>query len=223
MDDGEYLVTTEDNAQKTRYLNFNMKFDTDVWAEWAESNGIDGRAINFVLKNPEVVVGTRDHDDKQNKLKKANIRLWTKFFDTISGIENFESQLGKVMLIGGSSIPEEHMVLFSHFVQNKLDKLPTPLEMLDGEEKKTLKELRSLIGTGDKRRNDISSILSKRLMNYCAANEKDLTKAQIERFAVILESDIFAKDIVHLAARKIVSIQKLKHIIHRSELIKHVY
>ncbi len=179
--------------------------------------------INFILKNPEVVIGTKDHDEKGNKLKKANIRLWTKFFDTISGIENFEGQLGRVMLIGGSSIPQEHMLLFSQFVTNKLDRLLAPSDMLNGDEKKVLKELKSIIGTGNTRRNDLASILSKRLMNYCVANEKDLTKDQVERFAVILESEVFTKDIVHLVARKIVSIQKLKQLIHRPKFTEFVY
>jgi len=222
-DDGEYLVSTQDAAHKTRYLNFHMKFDVDTWAEWAEANKIDGRCINFILKNTEVVVGTKDHDDKGNKLKKANIRLWTKFFDTISGITDFHNKLGQVMLIGGSSIPQEHMLLFSQFVQNKLDKLLSPIEMLDGDEKKVIKELKSIVGDGNKRRNDLASILSKRLMNYAAANEKDLSPAQIERFAILLESEIFTKDIVHLVCRKVVSIQKLKKIIHRPKLIELTY
>lgn len=179
--------------------------------------------INFILKNTEVVVGTKDHDEKGQKLKKANIRLWTKFFDTISGISDFHNKLGEVMLIGGSSIPQEHMLLFSQFVQNKLDKLPTPVDMLDGDEKKVLKELRSIVGDGNKRRNDLASILSKRLMNYAAANEKDLTKDQIERFAIILEAEVFTKDIIHLVCRKIVSIGRLKTIIHRPKLIELTY
>lgn len=220
-DNGEYFVSSQDSAHQTRYLNFHMKFDTDTWAEWSEANGIDGRCINFILKNPEVVTSSKDFDEKGSKLKKANIRLWTKFFDTISGIENFETQLGKVMLIGGSSIPQEHMLLFSQFVQNKLDKLLSPQMMLDGDEKKVLKELKSIIGTGNARRNDLASILSKRLMNYCAANEKDLTKDQVERFAIILESEVFTKDIVHLVARKIVSIQKLKQLIHRPKMVEY--
>jgi len=222
-DDGEYLVSTQDAAHKTRYLNFNMKFDTDTWAEWAEGNGIDGRCINFILKNPEVVTGKGDFDEKGGKYVKANIRLWTKFFDTISGIADFHSKLGQVMLIGGSSIPQEHMLLFSQFIQNKLDKLLSPTEMLNGDEKKILKELKVIVGTGDNRRNDLSSILSKRLMNYCAANEKDLTKDQVERFAIILESEIFTKDIIHLVSRKIVSIQSLKKIIHRPKFVELTY
>lgn len=219
-DDGEYMVTTEDQAQKTRYLNFFMKFDVDVWSEWAEKEGVDGRCINFILKNPEVVTGTRDVDNKGNKLKKANIRIWTKFFDTISGIANFEQQLGKVMLMGSGSIPEEHMLLFSQFVQNKLDKLISPTEMLNGKSKEVIKKLTEITGTKEKKRNDLASILSKRLINYCIANEKDLTDNQVENFALILESDVFTKDITHLLMRKVVQVQKLKPITHRPKLME---
>lgn len=175
--------------------------------------------INFILKNSEIISGTNDFNEKGNKLKKANIRLWTKFFDTISGIPNFESALGQVMLIGGKSLPQEHMVLFSTFVQNKLDKLLTPTEMLDGDEKKIFKELKGLVGEGDKKRADIASILCKRLMNYCAANEKELTKDQVERFASILESELFTRDLIHLTLRKIVQFQSLKKLIQRPKLL----
>lgn len=218
-DDGEYFVSTQDTAHATRYLNFHMKFDVDTWAMWAEGANIDSRCINFLLKNPEIVTGTKDFDDKGQKLKKANVRLWTKFFDTISGIPDFQNSLGRVMLMGGGSIPQEHMLLFSQFINQKLDKLLTPTEMLNGDEKKVIKELQDLIGKGDKKRQDLSSILSKRLMNYCVANESELTKDNVERFAKILEADIFAKDIIHLITRKLVNIQKLKTLIHRPKLL----
>ena len=44
-----------DNAQKTRYISFELGFDKDVWARWAEKEGIDGRFINFVLSYPEIM------------------------------------------------------------------------------------------------------------------------------------------------------------------------
>ena len=39
-----YNVSALDTAQKTRLINFNVAFDTDVWAKWAENNEIDTRA-----------------------------------------------------------------------------------------------------------------------------------------------------------------------------------
>jgi len=46
-DNGDYLVNSIDNAQKTRFISVNLKFDMDCWAKWAEQNDVDGRCINL--------------------------------------------------------------------------------------------------------------------------------------------------------------------------------
>ena len=43
-DDGQFSVTSLDNAQKTRFINFNLKLNIEDWAKWAEEAEIDGRA-----------------------------------------------------------------------------------------------------------------------------------------------------------------------------------
>lgn len=44
-----------DIAQKTRFISVNLKFEVDIWAKWAEKDGIDGRCINFLMMHPELV------------------------------------------------------------------------------------------------------------------------------------------------------------------------
>jgi MoxR-like ATPase len=34
-DNGDYLVNSIDNAQKTRFISVNLKFDIDCWGKWA--------------------------------------------------------------------------------------------------------------------------------------------------------------------------------------------
>ncbi|MBK7819401.1 MAG: hypothetical protein IPJ60_19070 [Sphingobacteriaceae bacterium] len=59
QDDGNYLVQSIDVAQRTRFISVNLKSDVEVWAKWAETQGIDGRCINFLLMHPELItVGT---------------------------------------------------------------------------------------------------------------------------------------------------------------------
>ena len=53
-DNGDYMVNSVDSAQKTRYVTANLKFDVNVWAQWAEGAGIDTRCINFLLTTPGV-------------------------------------------------------------------------------------------------------------------------------------------------------------------------
>lgn len=209
-DNGDYLVTATDDAQKTRYLQVSMKFDLDSWLEWAESYGLEGKAINFIMKNPEVVQGIKDIDGDGNKIIKGNIRLWTKYFDTIGNIKDWKENLDLIMNLGGN-LPEEHLLFFVQFVENKLDKLPQPKQLLDNAETWVLNELTSLIGKDESiRRQDLAAILIKRLVNYLVVNEKDMKSSDIERTAVILESELFSKDLVQLGMRKLVNTNKFK-------------
>ena len=41
-DNGEYLVNSIDNAQRTRFITVDLKFDIKCWCVWAEENQIDG-------------------------------------------------------------------------------------------------------------------------------------------------------------------------------------
>ena len=40
-DDGSYNVTDIDAAAKSRYITFDMKWEHEIWAEWAEKVKID--------------------------------------------------------------------------------------------------------------------------------------------------------------------------------------
>ena len=94
-DNGEYQVTSLDDAQKTRFISTEVKFDASVWARWAEKVNIDGRCINFLLMNPEIVT------------QKVNPRSITTFFNSISSIQKFEDELPLINMIGDGSIGEE--------------------------------------------------------------------------------------------------------------------
>ena len=91
-DNGDYLVNSIDSAQKTRYITANLKFDVNVWAEWAENAGIDSRCINFLLLHPELVT------------QETNARSITTFFNAISSFDSFESNLAMVQMIGEGSV-----------------------------------------------------------------------------------------------------------------------
>ena len=79
-DNGDYMVNSVDSAQKTRYITANLKFDVNVWARWAEQEGIDTRCINFLLMHPELVT------------QETNARSITTFFNAISSIEDFDER-----------------------------------------------------------------------------------------------------------------------------------
>lgn len=189
--------------------------------------------INFILKHPEVVQGTKDKetDDKGNKLIKANIRLWTKYFDSLSGIKDFEDADSFVLLMNlGTCLPNEHMQLFAQFIKQKLDKLPTPAEIITHKNEKTLEaELKTLVGkgTGKSFRADIASILCKRVVNFCLYNEDFFRDAKegkdrVKRVGDVLFAwELFGKDLVQLAARKLVKMNHMKALMTNQKFLDH--
>lgn len=156
-DDGFYNVVDQDPAQKSRMLNVEVKWDAKIWADWAEKNKIDGRAINFVLLNPEIV----------GKDRSINPRSITLFFNSIKSIPNFEAQLDLIQCLGEGSLGVEATTLFTTFILNKLDKLITPEEILDTTVKFEVIEgkLNELIN-GKTYRADIANTLVTRLTNH---------------------------------------------------------
>ena len=163
-DNGDYSVSTLDNAQKTRYMSFSVDFDIDVWAKWAEFEGLDSRTINFALSNPEIF-------KKQGGVQTVNARSYTTFANTIAGFKDFSTRetLSKILNIASGCFTNENNTvgtLFTAFIANKLDKLTSPKEMLlTGWD--TLKvELQNCLYDGNNYRADIANVLSTRFLNY---------------------------------------------------------
>jgi len=198
-DNGEYSVNSIDSAQRTRFISFNLIFNKDCWARWAEGQGIDGRCINFLLKHSEVIKG------------EVNSRSITNFFNSISSLKDFNDteSLSLIQDMGEGSIGSEVTILFTTFIHNKLDKLISPEEIFDPKEKDDdiVKKIKGVVGTGDKYRADIASILSTRIINYSViqAQHKKVDKGFIGRLASIIKTESLSSDISFFVARQIYS------------------
>ena len=200
-DNGDYMVNSVDSAQKTRYVTANLKFDVNVWAQWAEGAGIDSRCINFLLLHPELVT------------QETNARSITTFFNSISSFESFEDNLSMIQMIGEGSVGDAFASMFTTFINNKLDKLVTPKDLLthDGEQY-IFNELRSCIGKDDTYRADIASTLATRLVNYAVVYSQDNTINQkvTDRLKALNTKDYFTNDLKYLIVRTIFNGNKKK-------------
>ena len=212
-DNGDYMVNSVDSAQKTRYITANLKFDVNVWAKWAEEAGIDTRCINFLLLHPELVT------------QETNARSITTFFNAISSFDNFEDNLSTIQMIGEGSVGDAFASMFTTFINNKLDKLVTPKDLLTHDnEQHILGELRSCIGKDDSYRADIASTLSTRLANYAVVYSKENTINQkiTDRLIALCTKDYFTNDLKYLIVRTIFSgnKQKFNKMMMNPEIIK---
>jgi len=203
-DDGEesFNVSSGDSAQKSRYLTIKMKASVQDWARDFAEGKLHNSQINFLLKHPEIIEGSGT-DENGEELKKGNLRIWTKFFLSISGLcNNMSENWGKIFRIGQNSLPVEHLLMLNKFIEDKLDKLPPPEQLLTLKPEDAIKELKSVIGNGNKKRMDISSILSRRIMNYVLVKNKSLSKENVKTYAEILKSEYLSPDLVLLSLKK---------------------
>jgi len=201
-DDGNYNVTSLDGAQKTRFITVNFKFDVEVWAKWAEKHGVDSRCINFMLLHPEMV-----KDD-------TNPRSVMTFFNSISSIPDFMTQLPLIQMVGEGSVGPEFSTMFTTFINNKLDKLVTPKDvLLHDNEAYILGELRNCIGRDDNYRADIASILTTRIINFTInySESNSITKKVIDRLIKLsTDEDTFTTDLKYHLVKKILNGNKQK-------------
>lgn len=202
-DNGEYLVSSIDNAQKTRFITTYLKFDKQAWAQWAEENKIDSRCINFVLMHPEIIENG------------VNPRSITTFFNSISSLTNFDGDnLALVQMIGEGSVGQEVSILFTSWIANKLDKIISPEEILISSNSETvISKIKSLIYDGTNYRADIASLLSTRIVNYSVYYAKDnkIDDKIIDRLKnIIKQEDLFALDNQYVIIKGLIAGNKTK-------------
>lgn len=197
-DDGMYNVVDQDAAQKSRYLNVNLTFHKEIWAEWATQNNIDGRCINFILMNNEII---------KPDAPEINARSITLFFNAISSISNFESELELIQLLGEGSLGAEVTTMFTSFIHNKMDELITPEEMLDlnTSYKKIEAQIKNVVNTGTSYRADIAYVLTTRLLNHLEFKvpTEDITDLLIKRLEEIIISNTLGSDLKFVLGRKL--------------------
>ena len=200
-DDGTYNVTDIDAAAKSRYMTFDIKWEVDVWAEWAEQNKIDQRCINFMLMHPELVT------------QRVNPRSITTFFNGISSIPKFEESLPLIQMIGEGSVGVDFSSMFTMFINNKLDKIISPEDTLTKDEAYVMGALSNAVGRDDDFRADISSVIATRLINYSLvfANTKPVPAAMTQRLIKLTtDCDAFTDDLRYYIIKEIVNGNKVK-------------
>jgi len=202
-DNGDYLVNTIDVAQRTRFMSIVLKWNADRWAEWAEMNDIDTRCINFVLMYPEIVTA------------RVNPRSITTFFNCIHSIPDFDDQLPLIQNLGEGSIGSDAAILFTSFINNKMDKMITPKEILLGEHvTPVINAIKEIFKSGNDYRADLASIITTRIINYALvyAEKNSVSADVIERITTLIkEPDLFTDDLKYHLVKKIINGNKQKY------------
>ena len=209
---GTYLVNEIDSAQKTRFISVNMAFDKNSWAQWAESAGIDGRCINFVLLHPEIVKG-----------ESVNPRSLVTFFNAISSIKDFSSSLPLIQMIGEGCIGSDVTSMFVMFINNRLDKLVDPETIMHKDWNMMEQEVKACVGEQETYRADIASVLAHRTINYMIeyAKSNPIKPIYIDRIEKIAQNSLLGVDLNFVIVKELFqSSPKFKEMGLRQNLVK---
>jgi hypothetical protein len=148
--------------------------------------------------------------------KRVNPRSITTFFNSISSFDNFNNHLPMIQMIGEGSVGPEVATMFTMFINNRLDKLISPKEMvLDKDEVKVAERLMNAIAENgpESYRADIASLLTTRLVNWTVHYSKDnsITEEILNRIAFLVKHpDIFTDDLKYHIVKKILNGNKQK-------------
>jgi hypothetical protein len=175
----------------------------NVWARYAEKTGIDGRCINFLLLHPELL-------EKNTEL---NARTVTMFFNSLMSIPDFIAQLPLIQQLDEGTTSSDFTTMFTTFINNKLDKLVTPKDMLlHDNETYIIGEIRSCVGIGAQYRADIASVLATRLVNYTInyAENNTIDQKITNRLIRFATDELFTNDLKYIIIKKIINANKSK-------------
>lgn len=168
-DNGKYNVSSIDEAQKSRYMRFNIKFSKDAWARFAENSQLDSRGINFLLSYSDEIM-----KENEQHMHPVNARNYTMFINTISGIEDWSKTDSLELILqiaSGAFVDDKDNIigsLFTTFIANKLDKLISPEDLLLKPWEVVKPKIKDCVyDSNGNYRPDIAGILHTRLLNYC--------------------------------------------------------
>lgn len=189
-DDGEYNVSSFDDACSDRMFRYYIKADIESWAQWASNHKIKEECINFMIKVPEAL----------NSNDSPSLRMWTNFFNSISN-KNLRSNddLDLIYKLGLGSIGEEYTMMFKTFIDNNLDIIPSLNEIFSSKTKEqdAINKLKKAIIDKDTSgneimRTDIMGLLGLRIKTYL--RKENITDSEINRFVMIIENNIIPKE-----------------------------
>ena len=180
-DNGEYNVNSLDEAQRTRFMNFEVEFDANTWASWAERVNIDGRCINFALSYAHELF---DADDEGNRI--CNPRSFVMFANSISGITDWDKQenLEFINTIARGCFKDNGRFanMFAAFIRNKMHLIIQPKQMLISDWATVRQKLEdTLYDSTGQYRPDIASLLERRFSGYVDAWLDSADKTPIQK------------------------------------------
>ena len=207
-DNGEFNINSLDPAQRTRFMNYELEFNIDDWAKWAEGVELDSRAINFALQFSNELF------KPQNNVTIACPRSYVTFCKAISGIKDWKSDLKRILLVSKGCFDDQDNAvgrIFSVFINNELDKLISPKDIFEKSWDYAGRKITEAINKDGNYRASAASMMATRIVNYIDAyfDKPGYVSAPVmERLEEMFEHKSFPEDLLFFIVKSVVSRHK---------------
>jgi hypothetical protein len=166
-----------------------------TWVKWAKVNNIDNRCIDFVLTHPNLITGER-----------TTPRTLVQFFKNIQPITSWKDNLALIQLLGDATLDASTVASFIAYVQNDMQLLLTPEEILNSEdfENEVENRLQDLV-MGDAVRIDILATICTQLIQTVCVSTFKLNSLKLENLKAFIKLDFLPDDLRLTFAQDLVS------------------
>lgn len=89
-EDKDYQVSYLDDAQKTRFFNFNVEFDLEYYLDFLRNENFPEAFIDFTISNATEIFSYKAGDRKNGLL--STPRQWTKLFSSLYDLREYTSK-----------------------------------------------------------------------------------------------------------------------------------
>jgi hypothetical protein len=186
-DEQDYLVTSLDPAILTRIKSITLKHDAKQWSVWATGEGIDPRVISYVLKYPEMMIGS----ERTNPRTLAETGRAVKHITDVTtktAIQRFRMQ-------ASSLLDDDTVSSLIVFMQRDVELLVEPNQILDGEDW-IPKHIGKLM-EGKEKRVDVLGVICDRLFAHIVQKDTEATEKAVKNFQKFLTMKEVPEDMRH--------------------------
>ena len=194
-DDPDYMVTSMDEAMKSRMAIIEMIFDKSAWCQWAEINKLDSRVINFVHYYGELF--SSKTKDSSIKVSRIAPRSYTKLATMLGVIKDWKESIVYISKLAGSLIGAPDSVRLLSFIEGGLDKLVPVDDLIKLSKDDMAKKLHSIVGgyvsnpdgsDNVKYKTTIAAIYTERFISYMINNIDTIAVDQAKNIASLFSN-----------------------------------
>ena len=193
-DNGNFNVSTMDEALITRCSHLNINFDINSWVKWAHENNLHSSCIQFASSNKELMEGINKRSGKFYENSRINPRTISHVFSHSkihidkyiqSGYQENKC-LEHIRTLGFSTVGIEFTEDFITYLRTGIKNMILPTDIINANSVK-LKKIKTEISLlKKKKRIDILNLIIMDLEYYLLRESEELNKSQYDNLIEIL-------------------------------------